>query len=184
MISRLHPNFLLIPIILITLLTFWIDHMAESLETASNDNFHRPDYIVKGVSGIQMNYDSSIHSTFIAKKMMHYEYRELTKLERPYFVNVEPGKPTIRLKADNAELFSKGENIYLTGNVVVLRESGDSVITMETNYLHLIPEENIVKTDGMVTIKDKNTTITAVGLELNNYTGIVQLFSQVRATDN
>jgi len=74
----------------------------------------------------------------------------------------------------------------LTGDVVALRGADDQKdkITLKTNFLHLIPNEDLVKSDQPVTISRLNTKINAIGLELNNQTGMIQLLTQVRAVNN
>ena len=61
-------------------------------------------------------------------------------------INTESQKPVMRVKADKARLSGEGENVYLMGNVRVLRGEDSDKITMKTSYLHLIPDENIAKT--------------------------------------
>ena len=97
-----------------------------------------------------------------------------------------PEKPLIRLQADRAEVKNKGKNIYLMENVTALRGADDErgKITLMTSFLHLMPDESLVKTGQSVTISKLNTTINAIGLELNNRTGVIQLLTQVRAINN
>jgi len=45
---------------------------------------------------------------------------------------------------------------------------------------YCIPDENIARTDRPVRITDANTVVDAVGLELNNETRILKLFSKVK----
>ena len=54
---------------------------------------------------------------------------------------------------------------------------------MRTDTLHLIPDEDLAKTDKNVMISRLNTTIDATGLKLDNQTGMIELLSRVRATD-
>jgi lipopolysaccharide export system protein LptC len=53
---------------------------------------------------------------------------------------------------------------------------------VQTSYLHIIPDDNIAKTDQPVTITDANIVVDAIGLELNNETRILKLHSRVRGT--
>ena len=117
---------------------------------------------------------------------MHYLDDEITYLERPYFISNEPNKPVMRLTAGKAELQESGENIYLTGNVTVLRggDEDEDKITMVTSFLHLMPDDNIARTNKDASIMMKNATMNAVGLQLNNNTGILQLLSKVRAVED
>lgn len=183
MISRTpSSSFLLITLMFIAILAFWMDYKTKTVETAVDDEMQQVEYIAEGVSGVQQEYDNSSHSIFFAKKMV--QFGEVTNLEQPYFVYTEPDKPVIRLRANKAELIRKGEHIHLIGNVTVVRGDDDDETTLQTSFLHLIPDESILKTDKQVTIKSKQATINAVGMFLDNGVGIIQLLSQVRAVDH
>jgi lipopolysaccharide export system protein LptC len=51
---------------------------------------------------------------------------------------------------------------------------------MTTSLLHLIPDDDIARTDKPVVITEKKSVINAVGMEMNSRTNIIQLFSRVR----
>ena len=187
MISRLHISFPLILFILLALLTFWLDRITRPPEQGKDDDLYRnPDYIVEDLSGTRMDHERTIQRKFAAKKLFHYLNEDVTHMEQISFISAEPEKPLIRLQADRAEVKGKGKNIYLMGNVTALRGADDEKgkITLMTNFLHLTPDENLVKTDQPVTISKLNTTINAIGLELNNHTGMIQLLTQVRAINS
>lgn len=187
MISRLHISF---PFVLITILVFvtlWLDRVTRPPEQTRDDDLYRnPDYIVEDFSGIRMDYERGIQRKFAAKKLFHYLNDDVTQMEHINFISTEPEKPLIRLRADHAQVKGKGENVFLTGDVIALRGSDDQKdkITLKTNFLHLIPDEDLVKSDQPVTISRLNTKINAIGLELNNQTGMIQLLTQVRAVNN
>jgi lipopolysaccharide export system protein LptC len=186
MISRLHISFPLIFFVLLALLTVWLDQITLPPEqTGEDDLYLNPDYIVEDLTGIRMDHERAIQRKFTAKKLFHYLNEDVTQMEQVSFINAKPGKPLIRMRADRAEVKNEGKNIYLTGNVTVLRGSDDEKgkITLMTNFLHLIPDEDLVKTDQSVTISRSNTTINAIGLELNNHNGKIQLLSKVKAVD-
>jgi len=54
-------------------------------------------------------------------------------------------------------------------------------MVMITTYLHVIPDDNIAKTDRGHHYHAA-TVVNAVGLELNSETRVLKLFSQVRGT--
>ena len=187
MFSRLHISFPLIFFIFLLLLTFWLDRITRPPEQTKDDDLYRnPDYIVEDLSGIRIEHERAIQRKFAAKKLFHYLNENTTQMEQVNFVNTEPEKPLIRLQADRAEMKNKGENIFLMENVTAIRGTDDDKgkITLMTNFLHLIPDESLVKTDQSVTISRLNTTINAIGMELNNHTGMIQLLAQVRAVNN
>ncbi len=187
MINRLHISFPLIIFVSLILLTVWLDRITRPPEQAKHGSLYRnPDYIVEDLSGVRVEYEQAIHRKFTAHKLFHYLDENVTQMEHVSFVSTQPEKPLIRLQADRAEVRNKGENIYLIRNVTAIRGLDDErgKITLMTNFLHLIPEQSLVKTDQLVTISRMNTTIKAIGLELDNETGIIQLLTQVKAVNS
>lgn len=185
--SRLSFSFPFIIIVVLASLLFGLNYVIVPPMTAQNDAlFNQPDYIVENLSGIQMNHESAIQHVFSAEKMLHYLSDEITYLEGPYFISSEPGKPVMQLTSEKAELQESGANIYLTKDVTVLRgnDEDEDKITMVTSFLHLMPDDNIARTHKAVSIMMKNATMNAVGLELDNDTGILQLLSKVRAVED
>ena len=183
MTSRLPSWFPLVLLILLATLTFWLDRAVQPPAPARDGSSrHDPDYVVENFSATRMGLDGAPRYTLSAKKMLHYPDDDTTHLEQPRFVNTEPAKPALRAKADQAKLSSNGEDIYLTGNVVVLREAGDGRdrTTMTTSYLHIIPDEDIIKTDKAATITGEKSVINTVGMVVNNRARIMQLLSRVR----
>jgi lipopolysaccharide export system protein LptC len=55
-------------------------------------------------------------------------------------------------------------------------------MTLQTSYLHVIPDQDLAKTDREVTLISGNSTVKSVGLEFNNATRSLKLLSQVRGT--
>lgn len=187
MTSRLPAWFPLALLILLAALTFWLDRAVQPPTPARDGSSrHDPDYIVENFSATRMGLDGAPRYTLSAKKMLHYPDDDTTHLEQPRFVSTEPAKPTLRAKADQATLSSKGENVYLSGNVIMLREAGDSQgeTTITSRFLHIIPDDDIIKTDKAATITGTGSIINTVGMVLNNRTRIMQLLSQVKIVHN
>lgn len=177
----------LIFFIILILLTLWLDVLTRPPEKNKNDNtYFNPDYIVEDLSGIRVDHNEGIQREFSAQKLFHYLDEKVTQLEQTNFINIDPGNPLMRLHADQAEIKNKGADIYLTGNVSATRGADDdkNKITLSTDFLYLMPDENLVKTDRAVTITKLNTIIHATGLEFNNRIGKIQLLSKVSAVNN
>ncbi len=186
MIRRSYFSFTFILLAGLIALTIWLDSVIQPLSTAPElDFYQQPDYIIAHISGLRVEHEKNTHRFFHAKKMFHYINQDLTQLENIQFTNIETGKPPFRVFADHAELRNHGEDILLNGNITVIRGLNEDKgkITLKTDKLHLLPDENKVKTDKSVMISRLNTTIHAVGLELDNHTGMVELLSRVRAVD-
>lgn len=187
MINRPHISFPLLVLVILALLTMWLDRITRPPEhTRDGDLYRNPDYIVEDISGIRMEYDQEIHRKFTARKLFHYLNENVTQMEQVSFVSTQPEKPPIHLQADRAEVRNKGENIFLKDNVTAIRGTDEEKgkITLVTDFLHLIPHQSLVTTDRPVTISRMNTTIHGIGLELNNETGIIKLLQRVKAINH
>jgi len=62
-------------------------------------------------------------------------------------------------------------------------EKNASELVMRTSFLHVVPDRHIALTDREVTLlDDAKSTVTAVGLEMDNETRVIKLLSKVRGT--
>lgn len=186
MIHRLLPGPVVLLIVLV-LLTFWLDQTIQQPRIREDNGSNRqPDYIIENLAGVQVvhEHDKATRHIFFADVLTHFPVEDTTYLERVDFSKIQPDETLVRINADYAEL-SAGENdIYLKGNVFIVRERGADQVTMRTQFLHLIPDAEIAKTDQPVTVTRMNTIVDAVGMELNNRTGRIELKSRVKARDD
>jgi len=186
MSGHLNLKFPLILLVLLIVLTFWLDRVTRPPEQNKDGDLNRnPDYIVENLSGIRIDYAQETERKFTAEKLFYYLDEKVTELEQVNFINTELEKPLIRMFADRAVVKSKGQDIYLMGNVTAIRgmDGEKSKITLTTHFLHLIPDESLIKTDQPVTISRFNTMVNANGLEFNNRIGMIELLSNVRAVN-
>jgi len=94
MVNRLHISSPLILLILLALLTFWLDRITQPSEQIGDNNLYvNPDYIVEDLSGIRMDHERAIQRKFTAKKLFHYLNEDVTQMEQISFINAKPGKP-------------------------------------------------------------------------------------------
>ncbi len=177
------PKLPLALLVLLATATFWLDQMVRPPVTVEDGGVHRdPDYVLEGLSVIRTSHDGAARYKLFAKKMLHYSDDDSIHLEQPRLVNTTPGKPAIQIKADRGELSGSNDDVYLSGNVTLLRNAGNGWgrATMATSFLHIILDDDIAKTDKPVTITEGNTIINAVGMELDNHTRVTRLLSQVK----
>lgn len=171
----------------IALLTFWLDRAIQQPRFREHDGLnHQPDYIIENLTGIQVNYDRAVQHIFSADTLTHFPIGDTTNLEQVNFTRIQPDEPLVQVIADRAELSGGGDDIYLAGNVFITRERDveEGKVTMATQFMHLIPEVEMAKTDQFVTVTRRNTIVNAVGMELNHRTGEIQLKSNVKASDD
>jgi lipopolysaccharide export system protein LptC len=177
-----------VPLILVALLaalTFWLDRMVQPAgRPAGAGSRNEPDYIVDKLSAVSMNQKGAAAYTLSAAKMLHYPDDDSTILASPRFVSYATAKSPVTITASEAVVSSNGQHVYFQDDVRVTRAAygASSELVVRTDFLHVIPDQNIAKTDRTVTITDAATTVTAVGFEINNETRIMKLQSRVRGT--
>lgn len=173
-------------LIALLLLTLWLDSVLQHPRLQQdNDLQQEVDYIIENLEGIQVNHELEQNRFFSADKLTHYSTEDITQLEHVRFTSIEPDKPLLRVTSDWAELTKDGDDIFLTENVFIIRgeDLDKDKVTMLTDFLHLIPDTDIAKTDRPVTVIRMNSVLNAVGLFMNNQTGEILMQSRVKAHD-
>ena len=86
-------------------------------------------------------------------------------------------------RISDGTISSKGDDVFLLDNVKVLREASaqQDQLTLQTEYLHIAPDQNLANTDRAVTIVDAHNIVHATGMEMDSKTRILKLLSQVRS---
>jgi lipopolysaccharide export system protein LptC len=166
-------------------LTFWLDRVVQPPSgpgpLATRED---PDYIVDGLSAVRMDREGRVKHTLRARKMTHYSDDDLTLLEAPNFVTYGEGQAPVTVTSKQARMSGNGENVYFERDVRVVRapDGKRGELVLETSYLHVIPEANIVQTDKPVTIREARAVVVASGLELNSETRVLKLEGRVKGT--
>ena len=165
-------------------LTFWLDHVVQPPAPRPQAPKDEPDYIVDGLSAMRMDRSGRVKHTLQAQRMTHYPEEDLTVLVSPRFVAYGEGHVPVTITSKHARMSGNGENVYFEDDVRVVRapEGKLSELTLETSYLHVIPDENIAKTDKPVTIRDATAVVVASGLELHSETRVLELHGRVKGT--
>jgi len=97
-------------------------------------------------------------------------------------VQSKPDQPRMTVRADRGELKRAGEDIFLYDNVVLEREAGagHGPARLTTDFLHVVRDRSMVRTDRDVTIVDDNRALSGRGMEYSNETRHFTLKSEVR----
>ena len=193
-----------LPVAILILLaaTFWLDNAVQPQVTVQDDTSRRdPDFMIEGLSAIRMGHDGMGLYKLSAKKLLHYSSENVDLISpmiepnpthTPVVVEKAvpltpkaqtPDKLPVRLKADLVELYGSNDEIYLSGNVSLLRDinkDSNKKLKIVTSSLSVFPDKNVVRTDKAVFITEGSTTINAVGMEVDNDSNVTRLLSQVR----
>lgn len=177
--TRLFPLLLLVAL---TLLSFWLDRTLREEQKPPSQRRHDPDFRVENFRLSKFDAAGALESTLAATKMVHFPDDDSTELLAPRIVQSKPGEPRLTLSADRGTLSHDGEEVFLYGNVRLLREAGArrAEASMRTSFLHFVSAKSLVRTDREVTIAEPERLLSARGMEYHNTTGELFLREQVR----
>jgi lipopolysaccharide export system protein LptC len=182
--SRVRYWLPLLPLLGLLGATYWLNQQVQPAMTKPDRNkLHEPDAIVENFSATKLNEQGMPNFILAAKKMLHYPDDDSTTLEVPRITILSAEHPAIHAIAKFGTISSKGEDIFLNDNVEVLREASaqQDELSLQTDYLHITPDQNLTNTDQAVSIMDAHTTVHAKGMELNSKTRTLKLLSEVKS---
>lgn len=176
--------FLLVLLTLLAALTLWIERAVQPPAPKQDGSArHDPDYMLTNFTTTKTDRDGNLRSSLSAAQMWHYPDDDSTRLERPKFALYTAGKLSTSIEGDRGEVASDGKNVYFMDNVKVVRvpTRGKGELTVLTDYLHIVPDEDIAKTDRPVSIlQAPRTVIRGTGMIYNKKQGTLQLMKNVR----
>ena len=194
--ERLSTLVIIVLLALLALLTFWLERVVQEITPVrEKPPAHEADYIADKLFATRMGLDGRVRDTVHAVKLTHYPDDDRIELASPRFVTYGRDTP-LAVTATQAKITSNGGNVYFMGDVLVRRgaintggaataaHAPGGAMTVRTEYLHLMPDDNIAKTDRPVTLDDGQLRIQAGGMELNSDTRVMKLSGGVRGAYN
>ncbi|MBE0627213.1 MAG: LPS export ABC transporter periplasmic protein LptC [Burkholderiales bacterium] len=178
----------LFPLVLLLALaagSLWLERAVQAPEHDQSGKLrHDPDFVAEEFSATKMSVSGKPEYSLSATRMLHYPDDESTDIVEPLLVQRHDDDPRIVIRADRGKVSRNGEEASFYGNVEVVREAGRgrSELQMRTEYLQIVPDQDIARTDKPVIITEGRSRLAGVGMELNNKTRQFKLLSQVRGT--
>lgn len=183
--ERFAAAFPLLLVALLAAMSYWLERAVQGPAAPRDGSTrHDPDYIVQDFVVRQLGPDGIALHQLDAKRMLHYPDDDSTHLEQPTLQRYTQGKLTMKISAHRAQVSSEGKTVDFHDEVKAIRLATEtsSELTMTTDHLHVIPDDDFASTKRPVKIVDANTQVTAVGLELDNKAKILKLMSNVRGS--
>jgi lipopolysaccharide export system protein LptC len=174
----------LLPLLGLLGATYWLNQQAQPEPVKPDGSTrHDPDTVVENFSAVKLNKEGTTYFIMSAAKMQHYPDDDSTALEAPRFTLLAEDSPPLLATAKSGSISRKGDELLLQGGVEVLSEAGvkQDQLKLQTEFLNIIPDQDLASSDRAVTLTDAHTTVNAIGLELNNKTRTIKLLSKVRS---
>lgn len=173
-----------LPLLGLAGVTYWLDQQTQQgLVKPDGGKRHAPDAVMENFSAVKMDQQGLPRFIIHAKKMQHYPDDDSTELDAPRLTTLSADRPAIHIASRRGLVSSKGDEVFLHDNVSVVREAnGDrEQMTLLTEYLHAIPDQDLANTDRAITITDAHNTTHAVGMEMDNNARTIKLLAQVKS---
>jgi len=119
----------------------------------------------------------------IGEEMSHYPKDDTTEIILPTAKVLEPGKDTWVLSSNKGQTQGKGEEILLTGNVIITQENNPN-IELHTEKLTLDTQKNTAYTDLAVSMKSPEGYTDSIGLHAAFKDKTINLHSRVKGQYN
>jgi lipopolysaccharide export system protein LptC len=183
--ARTAIAFPLVLLAFIAMITYWINYTVQpELPKIDGSSRHDPDYIMSNFETTQTDIKGDLRYKLAAIEMRHFPDDDTTELQQPRYTQFAVNKPYTRVTSERGFVSSDGEEVKLFDNVVVTRQAfeGKGEMTVETDYLNILPNEELVTTDRPVVIKQApKTVIYATGMIYEKKKQTVTLLNRVRA---
>lgn len=177
--------FALILLALLAALTLWIDRTVQAPPPKRDGSTrHDPDYIVNNFSSMRTDPEGNPRYTLSGVDMRHFPDNDTTELVKPFYRQFMRNKPNVQVQGERGLVSPNGENVYFMDNVKMVRaataQKGE--MTLLTEFIHIVPDQGLLKTDRPVTIlQAPKTVVHATGMEYYKNERILKLFNRVRA---
>ena len=183
--TRVTPLLPLVLMAFLGLLTLWLQYAV--LEGSGGDAKparHDPDAIVENFTVQRLDGSGKLQYTFSAPKMTHFSDDGSGEVLYPRLVQTAEDGGNFSATANRGTVSRQGEEAFLYGNVVILREATPQrpEFRARTEFLHVLAEQGISRTDQTVTISEGRSILSGVGMVVNNNKQQFTLQSQVKAT--
>ncbi len=177
--------FPLVLLSMLALMTFWLSKVAQPpTPKMDGSSRHDPDYVITNFVTTQTDINGNLHYKLAAIEMKHYPDDDSAVLQRPRYTQFALDKPYTQVHGLRGNVSSNGDEVELFDQVKVTRQAfaGKGEMTVETDYLSILPKEEIVRTEHPVVIRQApKTVIYATGMLYEKKKRTVTLLHKVRA---
>lgn len=176
----------LLPLVLMLLLaalSLWLQYtVLEGSGGSARPATHEPDAIVENFTVQRLDESGKIRYTFSAPRMAHYADDNSGEVLYPRVVQFGDDGSNLVATANRGTINRQGEEAYLYGNVQIVREATPQrpEFHARTEFLHVLAEKGVSRTDRSVIITEGRSMLTGVGLVVDKDKRIFSLQSQVR----
>lgn len=183
---RLRSIVTLAVLIMLALGSFWLYEVLRraSADVIPNPERVEPDFYVEKFSYVKLSKTGAAHYHFAGARMTHNPQDDSYDIALPVVRNLSNPESPMTMRAERARVSSDNSQVHLYDNVVMDRPGTPTAEPMRisSEYLLVLPDDDVVKTDKPVNITVGSSTLTGTGMFANNATREFTLSSNVHGT--
>lgn len=174
------------PLVALALGSFWL---FEVMRRAGDDTIptaerREPDFYVEKFSYVKMSRTGTTQYHFSGARLTHNPQDDSYDIDLPVVSNVSNAQAPTTMHAKRATVNSDNSQVHLYENVRMDRPASPAGEAMQvrSEYLLVLPDDDVVKTDKPVEITVGRSRLTGTGMFANNATRELELTSNVHGT--
>lgn len=150
----------------------------------ANANQNAPDYYVENFQFVRVSNSGQAQYSMSGDRLTHYPADDIHKIEQPVVRSLTPERPPMHAVSKTATVDRVNSKIHMYNDVHLDRAAtaDKERLQLDSEYLLLLPDEDIMKTDKPVTISLGQSVLKGTGMVANNATGELRLASNVSVT--
>ncbi|NTV96827.1 MAG: LPS export ABC transporter periplasmic protein LptC [Thiobacillus sp.] len=167
----------------LVILTTWLGQLAERPKANGDGTIrHDPDYFVEDFNATAFDAAGKPRYRLAAVRMTHYMDDDSAELIAPRFVREGTGVARVVVRSLRGLVSSEGENVYFLGDVRMMSEraGNGSPIELTSEYLRVIPDSDLIRTDKPVLIKDGRAELRGGAMQADGKKNTLELTGRVK----
>lgn len=180
---------------IVALGSFWVlevvrrnDEQGNARSTARSE----PDYYVENFNFVRLPNNGQANYHITGERLTHHPRDDNFEIQQPRINSFNANETPLSIRAEHAMVEQKSKQIspqrehdliHLRGDVQVVRPESAraSYIKLQSEYILLLPDENLMKTDKEVKLTAKNAELHATGMIADNTKQKIELLGKVHA---
>lgn len=154
----------------------------EHRSTPQRTNPDQPDWFIEGFHLVRLALSERVTWQISAQRMQHRPQNDAVELVQPTLRRIEPGRPTMVIRAQEAETLEMGDLTHLRGQVEVTRaaDRDGPALKIRTERLDVLAPKDLARAAGPVRIERGGSNLTGIGMEFDNAARRLQVLADVQ----
>lgn len=174
---------LLLLLAMLAAATTWLEYAVQTHRLADTAaDLHVTDYMIRHFSVSRTNLAGQVIYTLHAEYAEHFLDNDTATLTLPHLVAQDTLQGSVDIRSDTAFVTAKAKQVNFYGHVVMVRDmhDGQGPMTLNTDYLEVFPDDQVLRTTHPVKVMSRTMLMTAGGLQLNERTKLLLLTRRVK----